>query len=70
METLKDWQIHFFRKEQCDTHLHCTACRMADDECFRLYGTDSISDQDVLWPRWLEMYNSVIQQVYPAKDMK
>lgn len=62
---LAQWQINFFRKEECDTHLHVTACKMADDECFKLYGTDSISDRELLWPRWQELYEQVIRQVYP-----
>lgn len=62
-------QLAYFRKQTCDTALHVLACGLADDEAFRIYGTDSISDQHVLWPRWLELYDQVIKQVYPAKTV-
>lgn len=46
---------------QDDTTLHIECCKLADIEAFRLYGTDSISDKHVLWPRWLELYGKYIK---------
>ena len=51
-----------------DTALHVEACRWADDEAFRLYGTDSISDKDLLWPRWLELYSKYITDHFNPID--
>jgi hypothetical protein len=57
-------EINFYRNQPDDTALHLKACELADNEAFRLYGTDSISEKDVLWPRWQELYCNVIKQVY------
>jgi hypothetical protein len=51
-----------------DTERHVKACKWADEESFRLYGTDSISDKDLLWPRWLELYSKFLQDNYYNKD--
>lgn len=47
-----------------DTALHIKACELADSEAFRLYGTDSIHDKHVLWPRWLALYNRYLSELY------
>lgn len=47
-----------------DTEIHIMACHWADDEAFRLYGTDSIHDRHVLWPRWLELYSKALADYY------
>lgn len=52
---------------QDDTHLHIQACQMADDRAFLLYGTDSIAEYDVLWPRWLELYQNAMKKLYGDK---
>lgn len=61
-------EIYTFEHSIDDTHLHMKACEMADMECFRLYGTDSIHDPIILWPRWQEFYQSVIDQVYKPRN--
>lgn len=47
-----------------DTLIHLKACKYADDESFRLYGTDSISDKHILWPRWLGFYDNYLKRYY------
>lgn len=49
-----------------DTELHVKACNWADNKAFRLYGTDSISDKHVLWPRWLELYDQYLESYYSS----
>jgi hypothetical protein len=50
-----------------DTALHIAACEYADNEAFRQFGTDSISDKHLLWPRWLEFYDHHVGSYYHAK---
>lgn len=47
-----------------DTKLHIAACDWADNEAFRLYGTDSISCYHSLWPRWLKLYQDFIDRYF------
>lgn len=61
---LSQKEIEFYRSQSDDTMLHLKACELADNEAFRLYGTDSISDKHVLWPRWQELYQNIVKQVY------
>jgi hypothetical protein len=50
-----------------DTEVHMLAIRKANDECFRLFGTDSIHDRHVLWPRWLEQYDKYVKEYYASQ---
>ena len=64
---LSDIDIAYYRNQQDDTALHLRACKMVDDECFKLYGTDCIGDYHGNYQRWIKMYKSIIEQVFPKK---